>query len=88
MKWLAEMPSTNARIAVTLLVVVATAATYLMTGRGADGEWLAFLAVMSGIDAAQYVGKRTTYLPTPPAPSTPAPPDREDATATTDAGER
>lgn len=82
-KWIAELPTTNVRIVVTILITIATAAVYLFTGRASDGQWLAFLAVMSGLDAAQYLSKRATYLPDGPqsvAP-TPAPPDREDVKA-------
>lgn len=83
---IATLPSTNFRIAVTLFVVVLTAARYLTSGMnfglfsmppfnpGAD--WLAFLAAMSGLDMAQFWAKRATYRGSPPAT-----PDVEDAGA-------
>ena len=61
--WLGKVPTTQARIVVTLILVLATAVRYLvwgapshMTGAtvlGIDGwnSWLVFLAAMAGIDA-------------------------------------
>lgn len=60
MKWLADIPITNIRILVTLLIVVGTAMAHLWTGYEADGGWLTFLATMAGIDAFQHIGKRAT----------------------------
>lgn len=68
-KWLETLPTTNARIVVTLSLTVATAVRYLVWGvpvrMSANvavldgwGYWLLFLAGMAGLDVAQYVGKR------------------------------
>lgn len=80
---LAEVPTTNLRIVVTLGVFVATAAVYL--GLAAlrlvhveakawepSEVWLAFIAVMSGLDWVQFRTKRQTH--TPPDSSAPAGP--------------
>jgi hypothetical protein len=68
-KWLADMPTTAVRITVTLGIVIATAVKYLIKGIPGDGwgEWLTFLVVMSGLDAAQFAAKRMTFQPSPPA---------------------
>jgi len=82
-----KLPTTQARITVTLLCVIATTARYvgsqqhvLPNGQtqsfwSPSYEWLGFLLLMSGIDAAQYFGKRVTdsgfvaaKQGTPPAP--------------------
>ena len=65
-KRLADMPSTNVRIFVTLLVFVGTAIGYWYTGNPPDREWLVFIAVMAGVDALQFGAKRATEKPTPP----------------------
>lgn len=71
----ATVNMTNLRQQVTLGLVVGTGAVYLALSvkwavlpetRGEwvpDLEWLAFLAVMSGLDSAQYLAKRATYSP-------------------------
>lgn len=62
--WLATLPSTNARIAVTLLCVFGTAVRYWSSsGWVPDAGWLTFLAAMSGIDVVQFYGKRVTHSP-------------------------
>ena len=72
-EFLAKLPSTNFRIVVTMTIVQATAARYLLSGVWGLGdwtpswEWLSFLALMAGIDAAQFWAKRETYTPAPPA---------------------
>jgi TRAP-type C4-dicarboxylate transport system permease small subunit len=61
--FLAKLPSTNARIAVTLLCVAVTAIAYCIAWDAPDGgweAWLAFLAAMSGLDALQFGVKRKT----------------------------
>lgn len=63
MKWLERMPMTNTRIAITILIVIGTAVRYWYTGVAPDGEWLAFLAVMSGLDVTAALGKRATNKP-------------------------
>lgn len=78
--WLASMPSTNTRIAVTLALYLATAVRYLGWGvpNGLQGDarvnawdsWLLLIAAMAGIDAAQFWAKRATQSP-PPTTGTP-----------------
>lgn len=60
---IADLPITNIRIIITLLIVIATAAVHLTSGRDTDGNWLMFLAAMAGIDAIQHIGKRATTKP-------------------------
>lgn len=63
LKWIAKLPSTNARIVVTLVVLVCTAGRYLLTTTWQPSwEWLVFLAAMSGLDVTQFYAKRKTYL--------------------------
>lgn len=62
--WLAKLPTTNARIAVTLILATGTAIRYWADGSWEPAwDWLAFLAVMSGLDAAQFHSKRKTHIP-------------------------
>lgn len=56
-----KMPSTNVRIAVSLLLILATGIRVLVSWTAPPWEWLAFLGVLSGLDAAQFHGKRLTY---------------------------
>lgn len=83
MKWLAEFPSTNARIFVTIVMA------FLFTTTVAVGEIVghpipqstqitvySFLTVWAGLDVAQFKIKRDSYAPSPPAP-----PDIEDRAA-------
>jgi hypothetical protein len=59
---LAKMPSTNARIAMTLVIALGTAIKYWASGSWEPSvEWLAFMVTMAGIDALQYHGKRRTF---------------------------
>lgn len=70
-RFLAALPSTNARVAVTLLIAIATAGRYLVSGIGIIGglhfetwepswDWLLFIAAMSGLDLATFTMKRKT----------------------------
>lgn len=62
-EWLGKLPSTNARIAVTLGCVVLTTFAYCVAWRApASGweAWLTFLGAMSGLDALQFGVKRKT----------------------------
>jgi hypothetical protein len=61
MKWLSELPSTNARIAVSLLLALATGVRVLASWEAPPTEWLVFLAAMMGLDVAQFAAKRATY---------------------------
>lgn len=61
-EWLATLPSTNARIALTLFVVLGTAVRYWSASSWEPSvEWLAFLATMSGIDGVVFTMKRKTH---------------------------
>ena len=61
-----EFPTTQARVTMTLGCVLATALRYVVSGLwtatqwSPSYEWLGFLLLMSGVDALQYFGKRTT----------------------------
>jgi hypothetical protein len=67
--WLSRLPSTNARIAATIFCMLGTAFRYWWTAGGPGQwepsyEWLAFLAVMAGIDTAQFnVKRKTQHVP-------------------------
>ena|SRR5688572_6972055 len=80
-KRLADMPSTNARIFLTLLIFLGTAIRYWWTDKPPDVAWMTFIGAMAGIDALQFGAKRATFEPTPPSgkdiedtPSKPVPP--------------
>jgi len=61
--WLAKLPTTNTRIAVTLLLCVGTAVKYWASRTWEPSwDWLAFLVVMSGLDVAQFHSKRKTHI--------------------------
>lgn len=64
-EWLAELPTTQLRILVTLSIVVATAVRYLAIPDPPTelGAWLGFLAGLAGIDTATVIGKRFTTDP-------------------------
>ena len=60
--WLWEMvgklPSTNARVAVSLVLILATGVKAIIIWVAPPMEWLGFLLILSGLDAAQFMGKR------------------------------
>ena len=61
--WLGRFPSTNGRIALTLVCVLLTAIAYCIAWEApATGweAWLTFLGVMSGLDSMQFFAKRKT----------------------------
>jgi hypothetical protein len=59
--WLATMPSTNTRIAVTLWLACGTGVRYWSSASWQPSwEWLAFLTAMAGVDVAQFAVKRRT----------------------------
>jgi hypothetical protein len=72
-RWLAELPTTNTRIVVSLACVVATAWRVLWREWVPDPNWLLFLAGMAGLDVLQHVAKRSTWkgddAPPPPPPA-------------------
>lgn len=76
MKFLAELPATNVRILLTMLVFLMTGVMSRFGTSPVESDWLIFLGVMAGVDVAQHLGKRLTYQPAPPAS-----PDVEDAAA-------
>jgi hypothetical protein len=64
-KWLGTLPTTNARIFVTILLILATGIVTLVRWSEPPIEWLAFLGVSAGLDVAQFHSKRvTTFAPT------------------------
>src|SRR5687768_2984316 len=84
-EFLAKLPSTNARIFVTLLIYAATSVVflYLMAIGQLGGidesmfvTWLTFLSFWAGLDVAQFHLKRKTHMEAPPTQ-----PDVEDAPA-------
>ncbi len=67
-----ELPTTNVRIVVSILLAIGTAVRYLVWGLSPGQqqgwvEWLIFLSVWAGIDVAQYLIKRKTFQNTEPA---------------------
>jgi hypothetical protein len=56
--WIANLPTTNTRIVVTLVLATATAIRYFLGDWMPSIEWLAFLLAMAGVDVAQYTAKR------------------------------
>lgn len=62
-EWLGKLPSTNARIALTLVCVFMTAFAYCVIWEAPKTgweAWLTFLGVMSGLDSVQFFAKRKT----------------------------
>jgi len=55
-----RIPSTNARISVTLLIWLGTA-IWVWCGGEPPIEFLGTIVIMSGLDAAQFYGKRVTH---------------------------
>lgn len=75
----ATMPSTNVRIAASIIAMLATTFVTLTTAlivavRGAGTawepgyEWLGFLVLYAGLDVAQFHSKRVTQKPEPAPP--------------------
>lgn len=58
---IAKMPSTNTRIAVTLLLCIATGVRVVALGWEPPLEWLSALTLWLGLDVAQFVAKRSTH---------------------------
>ena len=57
-----KLPTTKARVAVTLLLYIATGVVTMATGELPGGlPWGGLLVVMSGLDATQYIGKRRSW---------------------------
>ena len=65
-KWMAIIngtSTTNIRVYVTLFCTLVTMFAYVGNIINPSWDWLLFLIIMSGIDAAQYTSKRITYKP-------------------------
>ena len=63
--WLGKLPTTQARVTVTLAIALGTAVRYFVGGWEPSWEWLMFVAGMSGLDVTQFHLKRTsTWQPT------------------------
>ena len=80
LSWIGSLPTTNARIAVTLACTAATCVKVVASREWhPDEAWLLFLAGMSGIDVAQFGVKRVTQAEYRSATAThPVPPKPED----------
>jgi hypothetical protein len=62
---LGRLPSTNTRIAATILLALGTGVKIWVSSTWEPTvQWLSFLVAMSGIDAAQFYGKRKTFAET------------------------
>jgi hypothetical protein len=60
---LGRLPTTQARVAVTLLIALGTAVRYWVGGWEPSLEWLSFLTLYAGLDVAQFTAKRVTHKP-------------------------
>ena len=61
---ISKVPTTALRVVITILLTVATGVMYFTTAFVPSYEWLGFLALMSGLDVAQFHSKRkTTHKP-------------------------
>ncbi|GIW89947.1 MAG: hypothetical protein KatS3mg109_1978 [Pirellulaceae bacterium] len=60
-QWLAQLPTTNTRILVSLVLALATGARVVATGWEPPLSWLGFLLAMMGLDVAQFTAKRLTW---------------------------
>lgn len=59
-EWLGQVPTTNLRVVVSLVLAVATGVRVLVTWTAPPWEWLAFLGAMMSLDVAQFGAKRLT----------------------------
>lgn len=59
-EWLAKMPSTNVRIAATILLALGTGIRVVGFGWDPPLDWLGFLIVWAGLDVTQFSAKRAT----------------------------
>lgn len=57
---LGKIPTTQVRIVVTLALTIATGVMYFATDFDPSPHWLGFLALMAGLDVAQFHSKRRT----------------------------
>jgi hypothetical protein len=58
--FLGRLPTTNARIAVTILLIFGTGVVTLWRWTEPPVAWLSFLVLSAGLDVAQFHSKRTT----------------------------
>ena len=58
--WLSKLPSTNARIATSILLAIATGVRVIVSWTSPPWEWLLFLGAMMGLAVAQFAAKRMT----------------------------
>lgn len=78
-KFFSEMPSTNVRIAMSIIMALATAVRVVFLGWEPSYQWLGFLVIWAGLDVAQFSSKRNTDADfiaakqgnAPPGPSAP-----------------
>ena len=61
--WLNEMPSTNLRIFVTIVLALATGARVVTSMWSPPDSWLMFLTAWAAIDVGQFWAKRATFVP-------------------------
>jgi len=74
-RWLDTLPTTQVRLAVSLLMSVATCVRYLASSDWKpDVQWLVFLATALGLDAAHFYAKRATDTEYTAAKQTPSVP--------------
>lgn len=67
-----KMPSTNTRIAVSLILALATGARVIVSHDWTPGyEWLGFLTLMMGLDVVQFTQKRKTQREQEPSTTEP-----------------
>jgi hypothetical protein len=59
-EWLGQVPTTNLRVIVSLVLAVATGVRVLIVWTAPPWEWLAFLGAMMSLDVAQFGTKRLT----------------------------
>lgn len=57
---ISKVPTTATRVVITILLTIATGVMYFTTSFAPSYEWLGFLALMSGLDVAQFHSKRKT----------------------------
>ncbi len=57
---LGKIPTTQIRVVVTLALTIATGVMYFATNFDPSIDWLGFLALMAGLDVAQFHSKRRT----------------------------
>lgn len=60
--FMAKLPTTNVRIVSSIVMAFGTWIKVLVTGWEPSLVWLGFLIAWAGIDAAQFVAKRATYI--------------------------